>query len=177
MSVKIHEPHGSNGYCGPSVLSMLTGKSSDHGGPLDRKLKAIAFQRKDIKGYRCSHMLTALERYGFNPKVTYNAGRSGIDPVKLSDTGNRVFHPRRTLNQWLSSEGKNRHGRTFVVAAYCHWFLVQGNRYFDRPYGFDVDVRKAPRVKRRGHMICAIEVSTEPTPTWSELLDMLPSPA
>jgi len=173
MNVKIHEPHGSNNYCGPSVLSMLTGESSDHGGPLDRMLKAIACQRKNIRGYGCSDMLAALNRYGFNPKVTYSVAGAGLNPIDR----NGAWHPRKTLNQWLSSEGKNRHGRTFVVAAYCHWFLVQGNRYFDRPYGFDVDIRKAPRVKRRGRMICAIEVNTEPAPSWSELLDMLPSPA
>ena len=120
-------------------------------------------------------MLTALNHNGFSPKLTYNVGRCGVPPIKLSDTGNRVFHPRKTLNQWLSSDGKNRHGRTFVVAAFCHWFLVQGNRYFDRPYGFDIDVQKAHNVKRRGRMICAIEIGVEPTPTWSELLDLLPS--
>ena len=171
MNVKIHEPHGSNTYCGPTIMSMLTGKSSDHNGPLDRELKRIANQRKKIRSFGVADMITALKRNGFNPKLTYNVGRCGVPPIDR----NAGFHPRKTLNQWLSSDGKNRHGRTFVVAAFCHWFLVQGNRYFDGPYGFDIDIRKAPRVKRRGRMICAIEVSTEPAPSWSELLDLLPS--
>ena len=158
MNVKIHEPHGSNRYCGPAIMSMLTGKSADSNGPIVKEMRNITGQRA-IRSYSATNLFEMLKRHGFQPKVTYKSiQKQGL-----------------TLNQWLNSDGKDRIGRTFVILAFHHFFIVQGNKYFDRPYGFNVDVRKAPRVKRRGRMVYAFEVNPDPVPTWSELLDLLPS--
>jgi hypothetical protein len=166
--IPIHEPRGNNAYCGPSVLSMLTGESSNEDGNIMKSLRHIS-GRRTIKGYHVHHIVPALDQFGFAPTVAFNAGRNSLPRHQPLD-------PRLTLNQWLDTTC--RVGRTFVVASGTgnnkgHYFIVQGDRYFDRPFGFDINIRTAPQIKRRGRMIAAIEVNPKPVPSAADLLALL----
>jgi hypothetical protein len=134
---------------------MLTGDSSDQASSVLRDISG----RRAIKG--CGN--TTLH--------------NGICRVGFETSSFTSYANRPTLNQWLADT--DRAGKTFVVLSSHHFYIVQGNRYFDRAFNFDADINTVldtPRgVKRRGRVISVTEVKRTPVPTAAELLAMLPT--
>ena len=63
----LKEVQGLNIYCGPAVLSALTGKSTDECASV---ISSISGQR-EIKAVQMEHLLKALDRLGFSSKEYY----------------------------------------------------------------------------------------------------------
>jgi len=132
-----------NRYCGPSVISAVTGMTTGEAARLIRHVGG----RKSVKGSYVSEVTRALEMCGI--KSTYqNFG------LKLG----RSKGP--TLAAWLRHTVKERTAkRVFLIVAGHHWQLVQGRRYVCGIVGEPVSVRHK-RVKRRARVSNVYELSS-----------------
>ena len=132
-----------NRYCGPSVISAVTGMTTGEAARLIRHVGG----RKSVKGSYVSEVTRALEMCGI--KSTYqNFG------LKLG----RSKGP--TLAAWLRHTVKERTAkRVFLIVAGHHWQLVQGRRYVCGIVGELVSVRHK-RVKRRARVSNVYELSS-----------------
>jgi hypothetical protein len=132
-----------NRYCGPSVISAVTGMTT---GEAARLLRHVG-GRKSIKGSYVSEVTNALAMC--NIKCTYqNFG------LKLS----RSKGP--TLAAWLRHTVKERTAkRVFLIVAGHHFQLVQGRRYVCGILGDPVSIRHK-RVKRRARVSNVYELSS-----------------
>jgi len=131
-----------NRYCGPSVISAVTGMTT---GEAARLLRHVG-GRKCIKGSSIREVTDALQMC--NIKSTYkNFG------LKLS----RSKGP--TLAAWLRHTVKERTAkRVFLIVAGHHWQLVQGRRYVCGIVGEPVSIRDK-KVKRRARVSNVYELS------------------
>lgn len=131
-----------NRYCGPSVISAVTGMTT---GEAARLLRHVG-GRKSIKGSYVSEVTRALEMC--NIKSTYKDFG-----LKLS----RSKGP--TLAAWLRHTVKERTAkRVFLIVAGHHWQLVQGRRYVCGIVGEPVSIRDK-KVKRRARVSNVYELS------------------
>ncbi len=100
----------SNRYCGPSAISILTGLDTAD----TARLLRLVSGRPAIKSTSSCEILTALRRLG----IESNSIRS------------RYGSPRRiTLVRWLKLSRLERGTSPVLLAAGCHWLVVQGRRY------------------------------------------------
>jgi len=105
----VNSPKGdSNRFCGPAVISALTGMTT---GAAARLIRQVSPTRKCVMGTYSGEMLRALRLCGIDGKSS---------PRML---------PNPTLAGWLKATHGQRGGRTFLIAAGHHWQIVQGNRY------------------------------------------------
>ena len=132
-----------NRYCGPSVISAVTGMTTGEAARLIRHVGG----RKSVKGSYTSEVTGALSMCGI--KSTYqNFG------LKLG----RSKGP--TLAAWLRHTVKERTAkRVFLIVAGHHFQLVQGRRYVCGIVGEPVSVRHK-RVKRRARVSNVYELSS-----------------
>ena len=96
-----------NRYCGPAVISCVTGMNS---GEAARLIRSVSGQRA-VRGTYTTHVRRALEKCGiesFRKHITHNC----------------------TLAAWLrESKDMRTTGRVFLVVAGHHFQLVEGRRY------------------------------------------------
>jgi len=71
---------GMNKYCGPAVLSILTGKSTDE---CARVISRISGEY-NITGVNINHLLQAADRLGFDQKLVSSDGSLFVTLCKLS---------------------------------------------------------------------------------------------
>jgi len=123
-----HPKGDANRYCGPSVISALTGMGT---GEAARLIRAVS-GKTAVKGTSVPALWKALRRCGIE-----SAGRwvppSGEKP---------------TLAAWLATTAGDRGGRVFLILAGNHWQLVSGNRFVCGQTGEIVGLDH-PKVKRR----------------------------
>tara|TARA_R100001460_G_C3548400_1_gene174999 strand:+ start:1137 stop:1919 length:783 start_codon:yes stop_codon:yes gene_type:complete len=132
-----------NRYCGPSVISAVTGMTTGEAARLIRHVGG----RKSVKGSYVSEVTNALAMCGI--KSTYKS----FD-LKLS----RSKGP--TLAAWLRHTVKERTAkRVFLIVAGHHFQLVQGRRYVCGILGEPVSIRHK-RVKRRARVSNVFELSS-----------------
>ena len=126
-----------NRYCGPAVISAVTGMTT---GEAARLIRHVSGQRK-VTGSHTFHVLRALSLCNIhNRKMT---------------VATRFSAP--TLNQWLKgSKDMRTTGRVFLVVAGNHFQLVEGRRYVCGRTRDIVSVR-SKYVKRR----CRVETVHE----------------
>lgn len=122
-------PHQHNRWCGPAVISALTG--------LDTRQSADFFtlisKVKNVRGTSIADMLAVLGRCGIHtPKVTI--------PKRAA---------RPTLAQWLRSSRDERGDSVVLLIAGCHWRLVQGDRYICGLTDTVIDAAGAPGQRTR----------------------------
>lgn len=131
-----------NRYCGPSVISAVTGMTTGEAARLIRHVGG----RKSVKGSYVSEVTRALEMC--NIKSTYqNFG------LKLG----RSKGP--TLAAWLRHTVKERTAkRVFLIVAGWHYQLVQGRRIVCGILGDPTSIRDK-RVKRRARVAKVYELS------------------
>lgn len=145
--MKIHPPtHGprKNRWCGPSALSIITGKLTDHTADTIRRVSG----RRNITGCHHWEVLAALREYGYRHQQVY-----------LCDIGLDVAHgaPRPTLSAILKALPRQE-GRVYLIVAGHHYQVVSGRRYACGRIGDVVSVRD-PRVKRRARVARIWEIS------------------
>ncbi len=126
-----------NRYCGPAVISAVTGMTT---GEAARLIRHVSGQRK-VTGSHTFHVLRALSLCNIhNRKMT---------------VATRFSAP--TLNQWLKgSKDMRTTGRVFLIVAGNHFQLVEGRRYVCGRTRDIVSVR-SKYVKRR----CRVETVHE----------------
>jgi hypothetical protein len=126
-----------NRYCGPAVISAVTGMTT---GEAARLIRHVSGQRK-VKGSHTFHVLRALSLCNIhNRKMTVRTAFSAP-----------------TLNQWLKgSKDMRTSGRVFLIVAGNHFQLVEGRRYVCGRTRDIVSVRNK-LVKRR----CRVETVHE----------------
>lgn len=132
-----------NRYCGPSVISAVTGMTTGEAARLLRHVSG----RKAIKGSSVRDVTSALEMC--NIKCTYQAFG-----LKLG----RSKGP--TLAAWLRHTVKERTAkRVFLIVAGWHWQVVQGKRIVCGILKEPTSVRDK-RVKRRARVANVYELSS-----------------
>ena len=144
-----------NRYCGPAVISSLTGITT---AGASRLIRHINPRRTRVIGTYSWEVCKALRLCGV--------------------IVNRIDHPTRhkiTLARWLKLNVKQRTpGRIFLIDAGYHWQLVSGRKYVCGRIGDIVSI-KHPKVKRRARVRQVYEITahgTLPIPT-----DITDSPA
>lgn len=101
----------SNKYCGPAVVSALTGADTAE---VARVMRHVSGARS-IKGTSWGTVTKVLHLYGI--------GCCDFVTGYNREKGNRV-----TLTQWLRQTDRPT-GKVFLIAAGHHWQLVSGRRY------------------------------------------------
>ena len=132
-----------NRYCGPSVISAITGMTTGEAARLIRHVGG----RKSVKGSSTWEVKRSLDLCGIKSKRTtfgLTLGRSkGV-----------------TLAGWLKGTVKERTAdRVFLIVAGWHWQLVQGRRYVCGIVG-DVVSIKDKKIKRRARVAEVYELTS-----------------
>ena len=131
-----------NRYCGPSVISAVTGMTTGEAARLVRSLSGV----KSVKGTSTRQVRDALrdcnidmQRYSFGMALSRSTGP--------------------TLAAWLRATVKERNAdRVFLIVAGWHWQLVQGRRYVCGIVG-DVVSIKDKKIKRRARVAEVYELT------------------
>ena len=102
----ISEP---NRYCGPAVISAVTGMNT---GEAARLIRSVSGQRA-VKGAHTTHVRRAMKLCGISSYIVHI-------PLERKPT----------LAQWLKNSKERRTtGRVFLVVAGNHFQLIEGRRY------------------------------------------------
>ena len=135
-------PADRNRFCGPAVISALTGMTTSEAARLVRHVSG----RKTVKGtytWEVKHALAAC----------------GIECQRYSRfCGEPIRKANPTLAQWLKATVKQRTaGRVYLLVAGNHYQLIQGRRYV---CGITKDIVsiKDKKVKRRARVTEVYEV-------------------
>ena len=139
-SLNIHSVnHGTrkadkNRFCGPAVISALTGLTTMDG---SRLIRAFS-QREAVTGTTAREVQNAL-------------GACGIRMSQLAESNVSGFERNITLARFLKASSEWRRSRVFLIEAGNHWQLVQSRRFVcaqtEAVVGF-----KHPRVHRRSRV-------------------------
>jgi len=129
----LNRPARSNQYCGPAVLSFLTGQDTSECASWSRR---FSYHRGAVRGSNERNMRLVLTKLG-------------IDYVPL---GSYPKSKRPTLARWLRENKERRTpGRVYLIIAGNHWQLVTGRRYACGMVGAIVSI-KNEGVKRRARV-------------------------
>lgn len=112
--VKRTQGRRSNRFCGPSVLSILTGLDTADTARLLRQVSG----RRRIMGTSTSHLKAALSRLGIDT-VGFPTYRTH------GPTGSKAL----TFVQWERQSRATRGGEAILLVMGHHWAVVQGRRY------------------------------------------------
>lgn len=105
---KVNRAKKGNRFCGPAVISAVTGMTTDEA---SRLIRHIAPHRTNVMGTYTWEIRDAL-------------AKCSIVMVAQSVPGNP------TLAQWFKDSVKERSaGRVFLISAGSHWQLVSGRRF------------------------------------------------
>tara|TARA_R100000900_G_scaffold30343_2_gene24449 strand:- start:2337 stop:3167 length:831 start_codon:yes stop_codon:yes gene_type:complete len=126
-----------NRYCGPAVLSIMSGITT---GDASRLIRSIFTQVHAVKGTSDHQIKTAFKHLGIDmSRVSYRgAGLTASDSP--------------TLARWLRDTTSDRTaGRVFLVSAGWHWQIITGRRYICGIVKELISIRDK-RVKRRARV-------------------------
>jgi len=123
-----------NRFCGPAVISALTGLTTMDGSRLIRVFSG----KGSVTGTTTREVQNAL-------------GACGIRMSHLAESNVSGFEKNITLARFLKASSEWRQSRVFLIEAGNHWQLVQGRRFVcaqtEAVVGF-----KHPRVHRRSRV-------------------------
>ncbi len=122
---KLNKPKGANRYCGPAVISFLTGCSTDEAAWLVRRRTGA----HAVRGMFTHDLVLVLRMFGL-----------GVEPVP--------GHVNKTLAGFLRDTVKDRGRDTYLVVAGNHFQIVRGTKYACGRVGGIVSIRDK-KVKRR----------------------------
>lgn len=138
---KVNCPKGHNTYCGPAVISALTGATTNEAAAVIRHHSG----QRAVRGSATRHVLKSLESYGIT--------------AKPAPAGNRL-----TLAGWLREfKAERTAGRVFLVVAGDHFQLISGRKYVCGRIG-DVVSIKHDAVKRRARVASVHELTPGQSP-------------
>lgn len=118
--MKMSKPFGDNGFCGPLVLSVLSGKSTDECG-------LLASKTGKPLGPMFNHQLQdSLELLG----ISFQRYKSAMRRCYISKYNRTLPYP--TLKQWMDQFRRpSEHDMPFVVVITGHYILVKGDKICD----------------------------------------------
>lgn len=133
---------GKNKWCGPAVVSFITGLTTD---------EAAALYRQQNPGRRAMGMSSVAVR-----RMLRSCGYDTVPITRFAQDS------RPTLAQWLrDTKDMRTAGRVFLLIAGNHWQIITGYRYACGIVGEIVSVRH-PKVKRRARVSEVYEVTLTP---------------
>ena len=136
-----HKRGDTNRYCGPAVISAITGMATGEAARLIRHVGG----RKAIRGSSVREVTDALAMCGIKSEYKSFGMKLG-----------RSTGP--TLAGWLKATVKERTAdRVFLIVAGWHWQLIQGRRIVCGILGSPTSVRDK-RVKRRARVANVYEL-------------------
>jgi len=134
----IRKPRG-NRFCGPAVISALTGLDTDQTAALIREVSG----KRQVTGTSAEYVKEVLNHCGLN--ATYVPGAT-----------------RQTLASWLANNAYRLNpGRVYLIAAGNHWQLVECDSYVCGIVKQVVPVDHE-MVKRRARVTQVYEIKGEP---------------
>jgi hypothetical protein len=130
----VNKPKGHNRYCGPAVISAVTGCTTNEAAWI---IRTIGYH-KSVRGSSTRDVRASLRQYGIScDQMPKGAGWG--DPAP-------------TLTQWLRINKEIRTaGRVYLLVAGNHWQLVSGRKYVCGVTGDIVSI-KDKKVKRRARV-------------------------
>lgn len=136
-----NRPARANTFCGPAVVSFLTGIDTGEAAALIRRRTGL----RSVKGTNAHEIIGTLEALGIEAK--YMPSGKAKAP---------------TLARWLADSKEIRTaGRMYLIAAGHHWQLVSGRRYACGRVGEVCSIRDK-RVKRRARVTGVWELRGTP---------------
>lgn len=145
---------GKNRYCGPAVISALTGVDTDDAARLIRHYTG----KRAVKGTGTRSIKQALYA-------------CGIYALTIADY--RTSKARPTLAGWLKENKSLRTpGKVFLIAAGNHWQLVSGRRYVCGLTREVVSI-KHEKVRRRARVSEVIVLSSDGIKIPTDLIDAM----
>ena len=99
-----------NGYCGPAVISILTGMTTA------QSAKVINASNGNLKHYIKSTSTREMSK-------AFSA--CGIDMAEKIKIPKHI----KTLNKWLDDTEYSRKDDMYLVSSGYHWLIIQGNNY------------------------------------------------
>lgn len=102
---KLFKPHGTNRFCGPTVLSALTGLSTDDCAAVARTLR----ERRAVKGMQDWELMATLRKLGGQ---AFHYAHNGA---------------RQSLELWMESRSETQRKKLYVVTVSEHYVLVRGD--------------------------------------------------
>jgi hypothetical protein len=136
---KVNRPKNHNRYCGPAVISSLTGCDTNMAAKAIRKISG----QRAVRGSSDRSLTTALRKFW------------GIDNGRIEQINSKL-----TLAGWLKqSKDRRNPGRVFLVCAGNHWQLISGRKYVCGISQNVVSVRDKI-VKRRARVRVVYELTT-----------------
>lgn len=145
----------SNRYCGPAIISALTGLDTRDTAALIRSI----YGRRQVTGSSHDELSKALTKLGFRMRFT----------TDLRDLPKRQ---RPTFVRWLR-ETKPGAGQTYLLAFGGHWALLQGRRYICGITKTAVPLSQVPH--RRARVKLALVVEQQATMDYASVIAAIPS--
>lgn len=135
---------GSNGFCGPTAISALTGLDTDAVVALLLELRP--FLRKNVGGMDACSMGAVLRHLGY--RCTEPTSRSYKKP---------------TLNQWIKDHeySLTQTDTVYLIGTSDHWVVIQGQQYvcpFTKGKRVGLD---DPRIQKRAKVAFAFVITKE----------------
>jgi hypothetical protein len=141
----LNRKHSDNRYCGPAVVSFLTGRNTSD----------IARDIRDLTGRRAIIGTNSRE---LSRVLSASGLRLSRRPVSTPKSAISRYVATPTLATWLRDHKHIRtSGRVFLISAGNHWQLITGRRYACGRIGEIVSVRDS-RVKRRARVREVFEI-------------------
>lgn len=129
-----------NRYCGPAVISFLTGMNTSEAAGIIR----MNTGRRSIITTHCGEIRTVLRQCGYN---------------MIHQWSYRNIKTAPTIARWLrENKDKRSQGRVFLILAGRHWQLVTGRRFACGQTGDIVSI-KHPKVHRRARVLEVFEIT------------------
>jgi len=139
----LNRGRGDNRYCGPAVVSFVTGLNTSDVARLIRERNG----RTAVRGTYRADLLHVFKLAGYEMRGVFVEKANGRHP---------------TLARWLKdSKGIRTPGRVFLVLAGHHWQLITGRRYACGIVGKVVSIRDE-RVARRARVASVLEIVEMP---------------
>lgn len=124
---------GRNRFCGPAVISILTGMDTDEASQAIRSITG----RRQITRTTTLELVRTLKQQGIVMRELQNWSHE--KPIK-----------RPTITQWLRQSKEVRTaGRVYLLSAGHHWQLISGRRFVCGLTGEVVSIRDKKAGRRR----------------------------
>jgi len=139
-----------NGYCGPAVISSLTGWTSDMGAEHIRRHGERTPKRGEIRGVYYDDMIASVRGLGLTVEIL--VPQLGHCPENIEPEECRIERPwPNTLGRFSADrfEDLRQRYRAIVVTVTDHYMLLCGSQIVDNQLRWPTPLRDVPQRRRR----------------------------
>ena len=138
-----------NRWCGPAILSILTGSTCEDCAMLIKK----KFKRKYCKGTSWTQVSYVLKRHKFKVKHAFATRKSETDEIvatKLFGKRFKIVEKPQTLIKWFEwHRTKPKENECYLMAIGNHWMIENHGMMFDNHNSEGVLVAESKMKKAR----------------------------